>query len=36
MLINSVVKNEALRNEQMIEQYEMQIAALPKRIFNLP
>ncbi len=30
MLINSVVKNEALRNKQMIEQYESQIAALPK------
>ena len=30
MLIGSVVKNEALRNEQMIEQYEAQLAALPK------
>lgn len=30
MLIASVVKNEALRNAQMIEQYEAQLAALPK------
>lgn len=30
MLIGSVVKNEALRNEQMIEQYEAQLAELPK------
>ena len=30
MLISSVVKNEALRNAQMIEQYESQIATLPK------
>ena len=30
MLIGSVVKNEALRNAQMIKQYEAQLAALPK------
>lgn len=30
MLIASVVKNEALRNAQMIEQYESQLASLPK------
>ena len=30
MLINSVVKNEAIRNEQMIAEYEKRIAALPK------
>ena len=30
MLIGSVVKNEALRNAQMIEQYEAQLAELPK------
>ena len=30
MLIGCVVKNEALRNEQMIKQYETQLAALPK------
>ena len=30
MLIGSVVKNEAARNAQMIEQYEAQIAVLPK------
>lgn len=30
MLINSVVKNEAIRNEQMIAEYETRIAELPK------
>ena len=30
MLINSVVKNEAVRNEQMIAEYEKRIAELPK------
>lgn len=30
MIINSVVKNEAERNEQMIRQYEALIAELPK------
>ena len=30
MLINSVVKNEAIRNEQMIAEYEKLIANLPK------
>ena len=30
MLIASVVKNESLRNAQMMEQYEAQLAALPK------
>lgn len=30
MIINSVVKNEALRNNQMIEQYEKLIEKLPK------
>lgn len=30
MIINSVIKNEALRNDQMIEQYEKLIAELPK------
>ena len=30
MLINSVVKNEAIRNEQMIAEYEMRIAELPR------
>ena len=30
MLINSVVKNEAIRNQQMIEQYETLISSLPK------
>ena len=30
MIINSVIKNEALRNQQMIEQYEKLIAELPK------
>ena len=30
MLINSVVKNEAIRNEQMIAEYERRIAELPK------
>lgn len=30
MLITSVVKNESLRNAQMIEQYQNQLAALPK------
>lgn len=30
MLINSVVKNEAIRNEQMIAEYEKRIAELPK------
>lgn len=30
MLIGSVVKNEALRNAQMIKQYEAQLAILPK------
>ena len=30
MLINSVVKNEAVRNEQMIAEYEKRIAELPR------
>ena len=30
MIINSVIKREALRNHQMIEQYEQLIAELPK------
>ena len=30
MIINSVVKNEALRNSEMILQYEKLIAELPK------
>ena len=30
MLINSVVKNEAIRNKQMIEQYENMMNSLPK------
>ena len=30
MLINSVVKNEAIRNEQMIEEYKKLISELPK------
>ncbi len=30
MLINSVVKNEAERNSQMIEEYERLIESLPK------
>lgn len=30
MLINTVVKNEAIRNEQMIAEYEKRIAKLPK------
>lgn len=30
MIINAVIKNEALRNNQMIEQYEKRIADLPK------
>lgn len=30
MLINIVVKNEAIRNEQMISEYEKLISALPK------
>ncbi len=30
MLINSVIKNEALRNEQMIVEYEKLISKLPK------
>ena len=30
MLINSVVKNEAIRNKQMIEQYERILQNLPK------
>ena len=30
MLINSVVKNEAIRNKQMIEQYEEMIKDLPR------
>lgn len=30
MLINSVVKNEAIRNEEMITEYEKLIAELPK------
>lgn len=30
MIINSVIKNEALRNSQMIEQYEKLIEKLPK------
>ena len=30
MLINSVVKKEALRNEEMIRQYENLIVSLPK------
>ena len=30
MLINSVVKNEAIRNKQMIAEYEKLISKLPK------
>ena len=30
MIINSVVKNEALRNGEMIQQYEKLISELPK------
>lgn len=30
MLINSVIKNEALRNQQMIDHYEKLISNLPK------
>lgn len=30
MLINSVIKNEAIRNEQMITEYEKLISQLPK------
>lgn len=30
MLINAVIKNEAIRNEQMIAEYERRIADLPK------
>lgn len=30
MIIDAVIKNEALRNNQMIEQYEKRIADLPK------
>lgn len=30
MIIDTVIKNEALRNNQMIEQYEKRIADLPK------
>lgn len=30
MLIDSVVKNEAIRNRQMIEQYETMLQELPK------
>ena len=30
MIINSVIRNEALRNAQMIEQYEKLISKLPK------
>ncbi|MBR6603988.1 MAG: hypothetical protein IKK94_08235 [Clostridia bacterium] len=30
MIINSVVKNEALRNSEMIEQYERLLSNLPK------
>ena len=30
MLINSVIKNEAIRNEQMIKEYEKQMEELPK------
>lgn len=30
MLINSVVKNEAIRNEQMTREYEKLISELPK------
>lgn len=30
MLINIAVKNEAIRNEQMISEYEKLISALPK------
>lgn len=30
MLITAVIKNEALRNEQMIAQYEAQLTELPK------
>ena len=30
MIINSVVKNEALRNSEMIQQYEKLISELPK------
>lgn len=30
MLINSIVENEAIRNEQMIAEYEKRIAELPK------
>jgi len=30
MIIDSVIRNEALRNNQMIEQYEKRIDGLPK------
>ncbi len=30
MLINTVVKNEAIRNQQMIEEYEKLLSELPK------
>lgn len=30
MLINTVIKNEAIRNKQMIEEYEKLIQKLPK------
>lgn len=30
MLINSVIKNEAIRNEQMMKEYERLISELPK------
>lgn len=30
MIIDSVIKNEALRNEKMIKQYEELLATLPK------
>lgn len=30
MLINAVIKNEAIRNAQMMEQYETLISQLPK------
>lgn len=30
VIINSIIKNEALRNEEMIMQYEKLIAGLPK------
>lgn len=30
MLINSVIRNEAIRNEQMITEYEKLISELPK------